>query len=153
MCIFQILWCVMVKVEEQLKSNLRAGRQREWARDDLMAYHLMHSTSTTTHKAKVEEEKRWLPKANMAYYLKKIWLPKANMLKNVLKQVFKKAEMTWPRKGVYPWWSTDILSASIFLQGEDPKILPCGQGRIGSVKINPSLLMIAEWKIWSLKTI
>ena len=28
------------------------------------------------------------------------------------------------------WWSTDNLSASIFLQGVDQKILPCGQGRI-----------------------
>ena len=32
------------------------------------------------------------------------------------------------------WWSTDNLSASIFLQGVDQKILPCGQGRIDSVK-------------------
>jgi len=31
------------------------------------------------------------------------------------------------------WWSTDNLSASIFLQGVDQKILPCGQGRIDSV--------------------
>ena len=43
------------------------------------------------------------------------------------------------------WWSTDNLSASIFLQGVDQKILPCGQGRIDSVKINPSLLMMREW--------
>ena len=35
----------------------------------------------------------------------------------------------------------DILSSSIFLQGVDQKILPCGQGRIDSVKINPSLMM------------
>ena len=42
------------------------------------------------------------------------------------------------------WWSTDNLSASIFLQGVDQKILPCGQGRIDSVKINPSLLMMRE---------
>ena len=42
------------------------------------------------------------------------------------------------------WWSTDILSSSIFLQGVDQKILPCGQGRIDSVKINPSLLMMRE---------
>ena len=42
------------------------------------------------------------------------------------------------------WWSTDILSASIFLQGVDQEILPCGQGRIDSVKINPSLLMMRE---------
>ena len=37
------------------------------------------------------------------------------------------------------WWSTDILSSSLFLQGVDSKILPCGQGRIDGVKINPSL--------------
>ena len=49
------------------------------------------------------------------------------------------------------WWSTDNLSASIFLQGVDQKILPCGQGRIDSVKINPSLLMMREWIIWSRK--
>ena len=36
------------------------------------------------------------------------------------------------------------LSASIFLQGVDQKILPCGQGRIDSVKINPSLLMMTD---------
>ena len=42
------------------------------------------------------------------------------------------------------WWSTDNLSASIFRQGVDQKILPCGQGRIDSVKINPSLLMMRE---------
>ena len=41
------------------------------------------------------------------------------------------------------WWSTDNLSASIFLQGVDQKILPCGQGR-DSVKINPSLLMMTD---------
>ena len=45
------------------------------------------------------------------------------------------------------WWSTDNLSASIFLQGVDHKILPCGQGRIDSVKINPSLLMMTDCKI------
>ena len=43
------------------------------------------------------------------------------------------------------WWSTDILSSSNFLQGVDQQILPCGQGRIDSVKINPSLLMMREW--------
>ena len=43
--------------------------------------------------------------------------------------------------------STDILSSSIFLQGEDQKILPCGQGRIDSVRINPSLLMMRQWII------
>ena len=42
------------------------------------------------------------------------------------------------------WWSTDILSSSNFLQGVDQQILPCGQGRIDSVKINPSLLMMRE---------
>ena len=41
------------------------------------------------------------------------------------------------------WWCTDILS-SIFLQGVDQEILPSGQGRIDSVKINPSLLMMRE---------
>ena len=46
------------------------------------------------------------------------------------------------------WWSTDNLSASIFLQGVDQKILPCGQGRIDSVKINPSLLMMRECKMY-----
>ena len=45
------------------------------------------------------------------------------------------------------WWSTDNLSASIFWQGVDQKILPCGQGRIDSVKINPSLLMMTDWWI------
>ena len=45
------------------------------------------------------------------------------------------------------WWSTDNLSASIFLQGVDQKILPCGQGRIASVKINPSPLMMKEWSL------
>ena len=39
---------------------------------------------------------------------------------------------------------TDNLSASIFLQGLDQKIPPCGQGRIDSVKINPSLLMMTD---------
>ena len=32
------------------------------------------------------------------------------------------------------WWSMDILSSSNFLQGVDQHILPCGQGRIDSVK-------------------
>ena len=45
------------------------------------------------------------------------------------------------------WWSTDILSLSIFLQGVDQKILPCGQGRIDSVKINPTLLMMRECNV------
>ena len=42
------------------------------------------------------------------------------------------------------WWRTDILSSSIFLQGVDQEILPCRQGRIDSVEINPSLLMMRE---------
>ena len=42
------------------------------------------------------------------------------------------------------WWRTDILSSSIFLQGVDQEILPCGQGRIDSAKINPSLLMMTD---------
>ena len=46
------------------------------------------------------------------------------------------------------WWSTDILSSSNFLQGVDQQILPCGQGRIDSVKINPSLLMMRECDIY-----
>ena len=56
----------------------------------------------------------------------------------------------WRAEGVdFPippefWWSTDIFSASFFLQGVDQEILPCGQGRIDSVKINPSLLMMRE---------
>ena len=45
------------------------------------------------------------------------------------------------------WWSTDNLSASIFLQGVDQEILPCGQGRIDSVIINPSLLMMRDCHI------
>ena len=40
---------------------------------------------------------------------------------------------------------------SFYRQGVDQKILPCGQGRIDSVKINPSLLMMREWIIWSRK--
>ena len=46
-----------------------------------------------------------------------------------------------------PCFGADIMSSSIFLQGVDQKILPCGQGRIGSVKMNPSLLMMTEWPI------
>ena len=129
------------------------------------------------------------PKSKYGILFEKIWLPKANMLKNVLKQVFKKAEMTWPRKGVYPCSTKtrevlgnpsltakrfpetreisrgrspreissaegidfpippEFLSSSIFLQGVDQKILPCGQGRIDCVKINPSLPMMREWEI------
>ena len=58
-------------------------------------------------------------------------------------------EMDFPIPSEF-WWSTDILSASIFLQEVDQKILPCGQGRIDSVKINPSLLMMREcvWLPW-----
>ena len=33
---------------------------------------------------------------------------------------------------------------SIFLQGVDQEILPCGQGRIDIVNINPSLLTMRE---------
>ena len=40
----------------------------------------------------------------------------------------------------------DILPSSIFLQEVDQKILPCGQGRIGSAEINPSLLMMRAWE-------
>ena len=47
------------------------------------------------------------------------------------------------------WWRTDILSSSIFLQGVDQEILPFGQGRIDSAKINPSLLMMREWQMLS----
>ena len=37
-----------------------------------------------------------------------------------------------------------VVEYGHFLQGVDQEILPCGQGRIDSVKINPSLLMIRE---------
>ena len=42
----------------------------------------------------------------------------------------------------------------IFLQGVDQEILPCGQGRIESVKINPFLPVMKEclvqvWSVWS----
>ena len=47
------------------------------------------------------------------------------------------------------WWSTDILSSSNFLQGVHQQILPCRQGRIDSVKINPSLLMMRECLDWT----
>ena len=39
------------------------------------------------------------------------------------------------------------LSSSISLQGVDQKILPRGQGRIDSGKINPSLLMMRECRL------
>ena len=42
------------------------------------------------------------------------------------------------------WWNTDILSSSNFLQGVDQKILPCGQGKIDSVTISPSQLLMRE---------
>ena len=42
------------------------------------------------------------------------------------------------------WWSTDILSSSNFLQVVDQKILPCGQGKIDSVTISPSQLLMRE---------
>ena len=45
------------------------------------------------------------------------------------------------------WWNTDNLSASIFRQGVDQKILPCGQGRIDSVKIDPSLRMMTDCRM------
>ena len=51
------------------------------------------------------------------------------------------------------WWSTDILSSSIFLQGVDQKILPCGQGRIDCIKINPSLLMMRECQMQALSSL
>ena len=38
------------------------------------------------------------------------------------------------------WWSTDILLIINPSTGMDQEIHPCGQGRIDSVKINPSLL-------------
>ena len=41
------------------------------------------------------------------------------------------------------WWSTDNLSASIFLQGVDQKILPCGQEGLTVLK---SILPCWWWK-------
>ena len=38
------------------------------------------------------------------------------------------------------WWSTDILLIINPSTGMDQEIHPCGQGRINSVKIKPSLL-------------
>ena len=38
-----------------------------------------------------------------------------------------------------------MILSSIYLQGVVQEILPCGQGRIDSVKINPSLLMMTDW--------
>ena len=45
------------------------------------------------------------------------------------------------------WWSTDILLIINSSAGMDQEIHPCGQGRIDSVKINPSLLRMRECKI------
>ena len=42
------------------------------------------------------------------------------------------------------WWSTDILLIINSSTGMDQEIHPCGQGRIDSVKINPSLLRMRE---------
>ena len=44
--------------------------------------------------------------------------------------------------GVWTFSSSSILSL-----GMDQEIHPCGQGRIDSVKINPSLLRMREWLI------
>ena len=46
------------------------------------------------------------------------------------------------------WWSTDILLIINQSTGMDQEIHPCGQGRIDSVKINPSLLRMREWHIF-----
>ena len=48
------------------------------------------------------------------------------------------------------WWSTDILLLINSSTGMDQKIHTCGQGRIDSVKINPSLLRMREWEMHSL---
>ena len=42
------------------------------------------------------------------------------------------------------WWSTDILLLINSSTGMDQEIHPSGQGRIDSVKINPSLLRTRE---------
>ena len=42
------------------------------------------------------------------------------------------------------WWSTDILLIINSSTGMDQETHPCGQGRIDSVKINPSLLRMRE---------
>ena len=42
------------------------------------------------------------------------------------------------------WWSTDILLIINPSTGMDQGIHTCGQGRIDSVKINPSLLRMRE---------
>ena len=43
------------------------------------------------------------------------------------------------------WWSTDILLIINSSTGMDQEIHPSGQGRIDSVKINPSLLRMREY--------
>ena len=48
------------------------------------------------------------------------------------------------------WWSTDILLIINPSTGMDQEIHPCGQGRIDSVKINPSLLRMRECMIFAL---
>ena len=47
---------------------------------------------------------------------------------------------------MYPTCVSSKLCEFI-LQGVDQKILPCGQGRIDSVKINPTLLMMRECNV------
>ena len=46
------------------------------------------------------------------------------------------------------WWSTDILLIINPSTGMDQEIHPCVQGRIDSVKINPSLPRIREWALF-----
>ena len=48
------------------------------------------------------------------------------------------------------WWSTDILLIINPSTGLDQEIHPCGQGRIDSVKTNPSLLRMRECEMSSL---
>ena len=45
------------------------------------------------------------------------------------------------------WWSTDILLIIYLSVGMDQKIHPCEQGRIDSLKINPSLLRMREFRM------
>ena len=46
------------------------------------------------------------------------------------------------------WWSTDILLIiNPIPRGMDQEIHPCGQGRVDSVKINPTLLRMRECKL------
>ena len=54
-------------------------------------------------------------------------------------------EISWASRMDFPippefWWSTDILLIINSSTGMDQEIHPCGQGRIDSVKINPSVL-------------